>query len=145
MRILLLVCMLCVSGITIAKDFPFPGTDGYQQMIRMLGQPKLVEKTPDGHNYIYSDVVVNIGGEAQSKIKSISFFRPNIYTVYPGLDVGMTKQQLLMKISDSYVHQSVDVNFITDYQRGLIFWMERDRVVKLVQVQPGTLKRIKNV
>lgn len=143
MHTLSFIGLLCFSCMTMAKDFPVPGVNGYRQMIHLLGQPKFVQKTPDGHNYIYPDVVVNVSGQDASIITSMSFNHPRVYTVHQGLDVGMTAKQVLARLSDYYVHQSPDVNFITDYQRGLIFWMERDQVVKLVKVKPGTLKRIR--
>lgn len=138
-----IVLLASISLTSRAQDFPQPRVDNYQTMIRMLGHPDRVQPTPDGNNYIYNDVIVNISGEDQRTILSLTFVRPNVYTKYPGLDVGVSEKELLTKITDVYVHKDTNgIAFITDYQRGLIFWMERDLAVKMVQVKPGSLKRL---
>lgn len=125
-----------------ARDYPVPGVDDYQSMLSMLGKPRSIEITSDGHNYHYQDVTVNISGEDAPKVLSISFWRPNVYKKYSNLDVGMKLQDIRSRLTDYYEHHDGAVNFIADYERGIIFWLEKDRVVKLVQVKRGSLKRV---
>jgi hypothetical protein len=136
------LCFVFISPSSSARDYPVPGVDDYEDMISMLGRPRTTEITLDGYNYIYPDVSVNISGKSAPIILSISFWQPNVYKKYPDLDVGMTLNQIRSKLSDFYEHHG-EASFIADYNRGIIFWLEKDRVIKLVQVKRGSLKRIK--
>ena len=125
-----------------ANDFLEPGIDGYKEMVSILGHPVNAEKTPDGVNYLYRDMIVNISGGDTSTILTVTYLKPNIYRKYAGLDVGMTSRQIKSVLRDFSEHKEETYHFIADYERSVIFWFKDDRAIKYVQARRGSLRRI---
>ncbi|WP_148207841.1 hypothetical protein [Methylotenera mobilis] len=99
--------------------------------------------TPDGYNYLYDGIIVNISGPDQATILSVTYVKPNIYNRYLHPDVGLTAAQIKENISDYYEHKEAAYYFIADYERSVIFWFDNNQcVVKYVQARKGNLKRI---
>lgn len=120
-----------------------PGVNNYSDMLRLLGKPLSKEATPDGCNYLYDGLVVNISGPDQATILTVTYLKPNIYNKYLYLDVGLTANRIKENISDYYKHKEAAYHFITDDERSVIFWFDKNqRVVKYVQARKGSLKRI---
>jgi len=141
----LIMLLLCgFSWVALAKP-PYlePGVNNYNDMLRLLGKPLSKEATPDGYNYLYDGVIVNISGPDQAAILTVTYFKPNIYNKYLYLDVGLTVSRIKENISDYYEHKEATYHFITDYERSVIFWFDKNqRVIKYVQARKGSLKRI---
>ncbi len=141
----LIMLLLCgFSWAALAKP-PYlePGVNNYNDMLRLLGKPLSKQATPDGYNYLYDGVIVNISGPDQATILTVTYLKPNIYNKYLYLDVGLTASRIKENISDYYEHKEATYHFIADYERSVIFWFDKNqRVVKYVQALKGSLKRI---
>lgn len=86
---------------------------------------------------------MNISGPDQATILTVTYVKPNIYNKYLYLDVGLTAGRIKENISDYYEHKEAAYHFITDYERSVIFWFDKNqRVVKYVQARKGSLRRI---
>jgi len=141
----LIILLLCsFSWAALAKPtYLEPGVNNYSDMLRLLGKPQSKEATPDGCNYLYDGIVVNISGPDQATILTVTYLKPNIYNKYLYLDVGLTANRIKENISDYYEHKEAAYHFITDDERSVIFWFDKNqRVVKYVQARKGSLKRI---
>ncbi len=141
----LIMLLLCgFSWGALAKP-PYlePGVNNYNDMLRLLGKPLSKQTTPDGYNYLYDGVIVNISGPDQATILTVTYLKPNIYNKYLYLDVGLTASRIKENISDYYEHKEATYHFIADYARSVIFCFDKNqRVVKYVQACKGSLKRI---
>ena len=86
---------------------------------------------------------MNTSGPDQATILTVTYLKLNIYYKYLYLDVGLTASRIKENISDYYEHKEATYHFITDYERSVIFWFDKNqRVVKYVQARKGSLKRI---
>lgn len=139
-----IACVALVFSCNVwAKAYLEPGVDDYNDMVQMLGKPQKIEATPDGRNFYYSGIVVNISGADQSTILTISYLKPNLYQRYLNLDVGMTAEAIKWQLDDYYEHKEAAYHFITDYRRSVIFWIGEGKVSKMVQARPNSLKRLR--
>lgn len=140
--IILLLCGL-YWAVSVKPAYLEPGVDNYNHMLSLLGKPLSKVATPDGYNYLYDGIIVNISGPDQATILTVTYVKPNIYNRYLHLDVGLTAAQIKENISDYYEHKETAYHFIADYERSVIFWFDQNqRVVKYVQAREGSLKRI---
>lgn len=141
----LIILLLCGCSWAVSAKPPYlePGVSNYHDMLRLLGKSLSKQATPDGYNYLYDGVIVNISGPDQSTILTVTYLKPNIYNKYLYLDVGLTAARIKENISDYYEHKEATYHFITDYERSVIFWFDKNqRAVKYVQARKGSLRRI---
>jgi hypothetical protein len=125
-----------------APTLPTPGVDGYEQMMEVLGKPQRTETTINGHNYHYDGFSVNISSPDPSTINTIVFLKPLIFKKYPEVDVRMNVEDLMPLLKDYYHHRDKNHEFIADYDRWLIYWIDHGRVIKLVHARPNGFKRM---
>lgn len=78
-RTLIILLLYGFSWVVLAKP-PYlePGVNNYNDMLRLLGKPLSKEAMPDGYNYLYDGVIVNISGPDQATILTVTYLKPNI-------------------------------------------------------------------
>jgi hypothetical protein len=98
-------CLIFFTINTFAAEYLIPGSDSYEDMVHKLGRPIRVEHTVDGRNFYYRDIIVNISGNDQTTIFSVSYLKPRIYQRYLNLDVGMSSEEIKSQLFDYYEHK----------------------------------------
>lgn len=105
-----------------------PGYSNLNDAISVLGEPKEIEETKNGHNYHFEEVVVNISGRDKEHINTIWIVSDSLFSCPKGVVLGDTVEAAQRKVKKFKSGKK----YIYDNTNGIIYWHNGNIITKIV-------------
>jgi len=107
-----------------------PGYSTLEDIKNILGKLKEVEKTSNGHNYHFEEVIVNISGKDKEHINTISIVSDKSFFCPNGVILGDTIETTQKKLKK----YKTGKRYLYDNTSGIFYWHDAQRITKIVLV-----------
>ncbi len=138
--LILWLCVFILCSCAKKKEVAFfennykglrPGNSTLKDAIEILGrEPNKIEKTSNGSNYHFENIIINISGIDQEHINTISFLIGSGYTCPNEIAVGESVESAKSKIS----MYKITKNSLYDTDKGIFYWYDKNGINKIVLV-----------
>jgi hypothetical protein len=105
-----------------------PGYSTLEDSIRVLGEPQKVEKTINGHNYFFKEVIINISGADRKHINTISVVNDKSFSCPNRIRLGDTVEAARRRIK----RNEEGKGYLYDSTKGIVYWHDGKAVTIIV-------------
>ena len=107
------------------------GSSQINEVRDILGRELSIEKTTNGFNYIFNNVIINISPPASPAVNSIIITSDTNYICPNGFKIGTSQASVTQSKKQLWYHHK---NFSTDFNLGIVYWYKNTKVTRIVLV-----------